>query len=117
MPASLISTSVILAFITVQCCGRVPPIPKDTSSDAISISATEESEIDSPNEAETSFADEKIAGEEKAIENLPECATQKCNCSDFTTQSAAQLVFDAFPDDRHKLDKDRDGIACESLPQ
>lgn len=37
------------------------------------------------------------------------------NCSDFRTQAEAQKVFDAYPGDPFKLDKDRDGIACESL--
>jgi micrococcal nuclease len=37
------------------------------------------------------------------------------NCSDFRTQAEAQKVFDAYPGNPFKLDKDRDGIACESL--
>lgn len=37
------------------------------------------------------------------------------NCSDFKTQSDAQRVYDANPGDSFKLDRDRDGIACESL--
>jgi hypothetical protein len=48
---------------------------------------------------------------------LPPCAATDCNCSDFATQAEAQRVFDAFPDDVHRLDGDGNGIACESLPR
>ena len=41
------------------------------------------------------------------------------NCSDFDTWSEAQAFFESEggPDsDRHRLDRDKDGIVCESLP-
>ena len=38
------------------------------------------------------------------------------NCSDFKTQASAQRVFDSIPGDPYKLDFDKDGVACESLP-
>ncbi|RBY80551.1 hypothetical protein DQ238_08160 [Geodermatophilus sp. TF02-6] len=38
------------------------------------------------------------------------------NCSDFTTQAEAQASFDSTPGDPNDLDRDDDGIACESLP-
>ena len=47
---------------------------------------------------------------------LPSCITSDCNCSDFSTQSEAQTVFELFPNDKFKLDGNKDGIACESLP-
>lgn len=47
---------------------------------------------------------------------LPDCVNSDCNCSDFATQKAAQTVLDAFPGDPFRLDRDKDGIACESLP-
>ncbi|MBL1438350.1 MAG: excalibur calcium-binding domain-containing protein [Rhodobacteraceae bacterium] len=38
------------------------------------------------------------------------------NCSDFSTWQQAQAFFIANqPGDRHGLDRDNDGIACESL--
>jgi micrococcal nuclease len=46
---------------------------------------------------------------------LPSCVNSDCNCSDFRSQAEAQRVFDTFPSDRFRLDRDRDGIACESL--
>lgn len=38
------------------------------------------------------------------------------NCSDFSTQVEAQKVLDASPGDPYKLDSNKDGEACESLP-
>lgn len=48
------------------------------------------------------------------------CEENVYNCTDFKTQSEAQEVFDTCmtPEnrDRHGLDRDGDGIACQSLP-
>lgn len=41
---------------------------------------------------------------------------EKKNCDDFKSQKDAQEAFDANPDCYDNLDKDNDGIACESLP-
>lgn len=38
------------------------------------------------------------------------------NCGDFDTQDEAQAVLDEDPSDPHGLDRDGDGVACESLP-
>ena len=56
-----------------------------------------------------------ISGCQFTSSELPTCTTTDCDCSDFQTQEEAQRVLDAFPDDRHKLDGDGNGIACESL--
>jgi micrococcal nuclease len=57
--------------------------------------------------------------------NLPACVNSDCNCSDFSTQAEAQRVLEAFEGDpqadlpkaaRFRLDGDKDGMACESLP-
>jgi micrococcal nuclease len=48
-------------------------------------------------------------------DGLPACVATDCNCSDFTTWEQAQAVLEAFPGDPHRLDGNRDGIACESL--
>jgi hypothetical protein len=53
---------------------------------------------------------------ETSTEKLPECVKKDCNCSDFSTQAQAQSVLNKFPDDPHNLDKNKDGVACESLP-
>lgn len=41
------------------------------------------------------------------------------DCSDFSTQAEAQEFFEdhgGILDDYHNLDRDGDGVACESLP-
>lgn len=40
---------------------------------------------------------------------------QDLNCADFGTQEEAQAAYNADPSDPHGLDRDNDGIACESL--
>lgn len=47
------------------------------------------------------------------------CSYNAYNCPDFTTHAEAQKVFEfcgGINNDIHKLDADKDGIACESLP-
>jgi micrococcal nuclease len=39
------------------------------------------------------------------------------DCKDFKTQREAQAVLDADPSDPYRLDRDKDGKACESLPR
>ncbi|MFD1416276.1 excalibur calcium-binding domain-containing protein [Oceanobacillus jeddahense] len=43
-------------------------------------------------------------------------AADSLNCSDFDTQQEAQEHYDKDPSDPDGLDRDNDGIACESLP-
>ncbi|HII15730.1 MAG TPA: hypothetical protein HA362_05450 [Nanoarchaeota archaeon] len=46
------------------------------------------------------------------------CSRNAYNCGEFSSQSAAQRVFEAcggVSNDIHILDKDKDGEACESL--
>ena len=38
------------------------------------------------------------------------------NCSDFAYQEDAQAVLDANTDDPNNLDRDDDGVACQTLP-
>lgn len=47
---------------------------------------------------------------------LPPCVDDTCGCGDFLSQAQAQAVLDALPGDPHRLDGDRNGQACESLP-
>ena len=48
--------------------------------------------------------------------NLPACTRTDCDCRDFQTQAEAKRVLDAFPNDPFDLDRDKDGVPCESLP-
>ncbi len=46
--------------------------------------------------------------------------TDEYNCDDFETQPQAQKFFDAaggISEDTNRLDGDKDGVACESLPK
>jgi len=52
----------------------------------------------------------------QSSETLPNCVNHDCDCSHFTTQAQAQQVLEAIAGDPHRLDGDRDGVACESLP-
>ena len=56
--------------------------------------------------------------EEKEIEGSSDyiCDRNAYNCADFSTQAEAQAVLDACGSDIHRLDRDNDGKACESLP-
>ena len=47
------------------------------------------------------------------------CSHNAYNCEDFSTQAEAQRVFEAcggVGSDIHRLDGNKDGVACESLP-
>jgi endonuclease YncB( thermonuclease family) len=48
------------------------------------------------------------------------CSYNAYNCKNFKTQAEAQAVFDGcrgVNHDVHKLDRDKDGVVCESLPR
>jgi len=47
------------------------------------------------------------------------CTYDAYNCGDFSTHNEAQSVYEAcggVNNDIHKLDRDKDGLACETLP-
>lgn len=45
------------------------------------------------------------------------CSYNAYNCGDFSTQAEAQNTYDTCGNgDIHKLDRDSDGVACETLP-
>lgn len=47
------------------------------------------------------------------------CSSDVYNCDDFDTHDEAQVVFEScggLRNDVHGLDRDEDGLACESLP-
>ena len=44
-------------------------------------------------------------------------AQRDMDCSDFRTQREAQAFYETQgPGDPHRLDRDNDGVACETLP-
>lgn len=53
------------------------------------------------------------------VSNKYDCSGNIYNCSDFSTHAEAQAAFEACggaANDIHRLDSDKDGLACESLP-
>lgn len=55
-----------------------------------------------------------------SIALLASCGGSPCekkNCNDFKTQEEAQDVYESDKDCYKNLDKDNDGVACESLPK
>jgi hypothetical protein len=44
------------------------------------------------------------------------CVSDIYNCSDFTTQAQALYEACGVQNDVHGLDRDLDGLACETLP-
>ena len=58
----------------------------------------------------------KAGGERAAAPRSSSPAFQDRDCRDFATWGEAQAFFkQAGPGDPHRLDRDRDGIACERL--
>ncbi|MEM8503540.1 MAG: DNA/RNA non-specific endonuclease [Cyanobacteria bacterium P01_D01_bin.1] len=49
--------------------------------------------------------------------SLPPCVDSYCDCGDFKNQQLAQTVLESFAEDYYGLDRDRNGLACERLPQ
>jgi len=48
------------------------------------------------------------------LDQIPiECRANIYNCDDFATQEEAQLMLKKCGEDVHKLDRDKDGRACE----
>jgi len=55
---------------------------------------------------------------ENNLQNI-NCSSNTYNCTDFKTHAEAQKVFEycgGVNNDVHRLDQDKDGVACESLP-
>ena len=53
----------------------------------------------------------KISFEENQL--TKDCSFDKYNCDDFATQKEAQQLFEKCGYDVHRLDRDKDGKACE----
>ena len=52
-------------------------------------------------------------------ERLEKCSSNMYNCDNFKTHREAQKIYElcgGVSNDIHHLDKDLDGLACETLP-
>lgn len=59
-----------------------------------------------------------VAGFVAALVFTPAVSAQnRYNCPDFSYQEDAQVVYNQNPADPNRLDRDKDGIACEQLPR
>ncbi|NEP55634.1 MAG: excalibur calcium-binding domain-containing protein [Symploca sp. SIO2G7] len=80
------------------------------------INPTVDSAVATPSQLVTEAETSATALPDTSTGNLADCVNKDCDCSDFSYQKEAQEILDAFPDDPHGLDRNKDGIACENLP-
>lgn len=59
--------------------------------------------------------DESKDNSKESILEVCDCSGNLYNCPDFTNQGEAQECFIYCGEDVHALDRDKDGVACESL--
>ncbi len=67
-----------------------------------------------------SLSESKVQYNDAGVMLIGKCSPDKYNCSDFRYQEDAQTVYDKCGgegSDVHALDRDKDGMACESLPK
>jgi len=79
----------------------------ELSLDDVYKSSTKPSDITSPSDEEEDDSDYIV------------CSSNYYNCGDFSTQLEAQAVYKTcggLSNDIHDLDRDNDGLACDSLP-
>ncbi len=117
MQSNVMMTGLILATIVVPCqiSGCQPPTRTQHRRTSVPISNSSPSKATHNNSIESRSPKVVGSASEQAGKNLPDCTRSDCNCSDFKIQAEAQAVLKAFPDDPYKLDRNRDGMACEGL--
>ncbi|KTG12205.1 nuclease [Haloferax profundi] len=71
-------------------------------------------DFEAPSTPEETSSNEERDGSSSDIPPVP--ADGDYDCSHFDTQDQAQQVLESTSGDPHGLDRDNDGIACESLP-
>ena len=94
--------------------GKAYPYSPDTSK----CPEIQEAEEKAKEEKLGIWADEPRDSKDDSLSDY-DCSSNKYNCPDFKTRSEAQRVFEMCggrDNDVHHLDKDKDGLACESLP-
>jgi hypothetical protein len=105
----LVFTGILcLSVLLTQCAGPSPQVVPSVNSASPVATPETVSETDAGG-AEVE-SEGKVEGQE-----WPECVKEDCNRGDFQTQKEAQAVLDGFPGDPHRLDGDKDGVACQGL--
>ncbi len=112
--AFLVSVVIVFASMLGACTAALQPETENTSpvttEQGDNTAATESAPAPSP--APVQKATEPVPSPTQTA-NLPACVSSDCDCKDFATQAQAQQVLDAYSGDPFKLDRDKDGIACE----
>ena len=101
----------------VQQASAPAPQPAPTAKKTEPVKVTEEP-TDEPREEEEPEEEEQEDDDPPSTTGYT-CSTNTYNCDDFSSHAEAQAVFDACggsSNDVHKLDANKDGQACESLP-
>ena len=55
------------------------------------------------------------SAQDDSSDSEPVCSYDAYNCGDFDSYAQVMRVFNACDTDVHKLDRDKDGVPCESL--
>jgi endonuclease YncB( thermonuclease family) len=101
--------------------GTVIPAPAPTSTAASTSHLTVQQQESTLQQKAVKKTEPKEPDPEPAAstEGTYTCSSNKYNCTHFKTHAEAQAVFDqcgGADNDVHKLDNNKDGEACESLP-
>jgi hypothetical protein len=107
---------ILATTIVVQCTGQKPELGKAEKIPETFRQTKSVNRISQASPTPSSLLQiTPTASPSTATDSLPDCVQSDCNCTDFSTQKEAQVVLDAFPNDPHGLDKNKDGVACEGL--
>ena len=107
----------ILGTIVVQCTNPAPNLSRTQQTPEVLCQGSDvKSEVQASPLPSQPQVTPKVSPS-TATDSLPDCVQSDCNCTDFSTQKEAQAVLDAFPNDPHNLDRNKDGVACEGLPK
>lgn len=118
----LIILALLITAVSISVAiGDLPPVaylPVVVRAAATSTPASTPTPINTATPPPTTVA--TATATQSAPGNCTICSYDAYNCSDFSTQAAAQACYDycwqQVGHDVHQLDADGDGEACESLP-
>jgi hypothetical protein len=107
----------ILITVFILLVGCQPTLNNSSSSNS-SVSVNLESSTDQNNQSSIDTTPTVEKNQQSVPSAIPQNPPTKAdyNCSDFATQQEAQIVFNQnAPNDPYDLDREHDGIVCESL--
>ena len=107
------AVAIILAMLTLVACS-----PNETLANPVENNQETKEEISQNTEVpseKTPVENVQKIEVKQTQKNQIQCYSNLYNCDDFSTQREAQDTFEFCGEDVHDLDRDKDGIACESL--